>query len=446
MVQENRGSSGDSIGRDVTVAAADATSGGRQRLRWRRRLVLALVVVSSLGVLTSAVAFWTHRTLMDTDAWVDTVGPVADDPAVQQALATYLTKQLTEAIEPERILDNTLPERAQSLSAPLSTAVEQFIYDVTLKVIQSDQFQQLWAAVNRYGHEAVVDFLRGDSRLVQANGGVVTVDVLPVMAKVLRAVQDKAPRLVPGKTVPEVTYEMPVDDQRKALQSVIRRPLPPDFGVFTIVKSDQLAAVQAGVVIFDRVVWVLAIVTIGLMVGAVLLSVDRLRTLVQLGAGVAIAMVFAIGVISAVKNLVLDLVADPVNRSAAATTMRALLRSFTDVADTLLVVGVLLVAGAFLAGDSRWAKQLRGLVSGAWTPVVPESSAVAEADQGPFPWIAQRRIALMVAGALAAGAWLLLADVSLGLLMLISLLLALYEAGVSVLSRPQPFGSREIRG
>lgn len=400
-----------------------------------------LVVLTSLGVFTSAVAVWTHRTLMDTDAWVETVGPVLQDPAVQQALAGFITNQLMEVIDAEQLLSGALPRRAEFLATPLATSIREFIYDITLKLIQSEQFQKVWIAVNEYGHRALVDFLRGESRLIQADQGVVTANVLPVIGAVLQKVQERVPGLLGGKSVPEITYEMPVEEQRSALQSVLDRRLPENFGVFTVMRSDQLAALQRIVVAFDRAVWVLVVVTLVLGAATIVLSFRRWVTLVQLGAGVGISMAFAVGSIAAVKNLIVDLVTDPVNRAAASSTLRALLQSFDDLAFLLLALGVALMVAAFLAGDHRWAVQLRSSTRVAASRA-KSTKSVHQEGEAPFPWIATHREGLLVVGGVVASGWLVLVDATLGLLVVIVILMMAYVAAVLFLSRPVSDTSR----
>src|SRR5256885_15683104 len=53
-----------------------------RRRRIRRIVVGLLVALSCLLVLLSTTEVWAHRTLLNTGAFVGTVGPVFEDPAV----------------------------------------------------------------------------------------------------------------------------------------------------------------------------------------------------------------------------------------------------------------------------------------------------------------------------------------------------------------------------
>jgi O-antigen ligase len=423
-------------------ADSDAVPGEKSpnRLRWRKRLVLLLVVITSFGVLTSSVAVWTHRVLLNTDEWVETVGPVASDPAVQAAAANYLTDQAMSVLNAESLLQQALPDRVSFLASPLSSAVREFVHDAISKLLASDQFARLWVGINRVGHQITVNVLRGDTKFVQTDDGTVSINILPILARALQFVGDKVPGLVGGRTMPtDITFETPVDQARQELSTALGRDLPPNFGVFTLFQSDQLAAAQRAVVLFDRGVWALLIVTLLCGIAAIVLSVRRRRTLLQLGAGVALGMGISVGAIAAIKNMVLDLIVDPTNRAAAAATLGEVVGSFNVEAKILLAIGLLVALGAFLSGDHPWAKGLRNLVgraTGSATSVAAD--AYRNRSDQPFPWIVKHRAELAVLGAAVAVLWLLLADTTRGLLVVVVLLLAVYEAGVYVLGGRAP--------
>ncbi|MCJ7796606.1 MAG: hypothetical protein MUQ56_07555, partial [Thermoleophilia bacterium] len=77
------------------LEAARATAkASRWTLTARRILVGLLVVLSCLGLVAGVVAFWTHQTLLNTDKFMSVVGPLGQDPAVQQMIADKATEQI----------------------------------------------------------------------------------------------------------------------------------------------------------------------------------------------------------------------------------------------------------------------------------------------------------------------------------------------------------------
>ncbi len=67
--------------------APSPTAAPRAPGRPRRIAAVALVVVTSIVFTVAVAGVWARRNALNTDKWVDTVGPIGEDPAVQQALA-----------------------------------------------------------------------------------------------------------------------------------------------------------------------------------------------------------------------------------------------------------------------------------------------------------------------------------------------------------------------
>src|SRR5688572_23748715 len=53
-----------------------------------------LVVLTALAFLATALGFWLNRNTLETDVWVDRVGPLASEPEVQSALTDFTTAQV----------------------------------------------------------------------------------------------------------------------------------------------------------------------------------------------------------------------------------------------------------------------------------------------------------------------------------------------------------------
>jgi len=55
-----------------------------------------LIVLAGLGSAGSVLALFVHTQVNDTDSYVETVAPLAADPAVQSAVVDRLTEELTQ--------------------------------------------------------------------------------------------------------------------------------------------------------------------------------------------------------------------------------------------------------------------------------------------------------------------------------------------------------------
>ena len=86
---------------------ADARS-RRDRQWWRSIIVVVLIVVAPALAPLTVVATWAHDQIGDTDRFVETVAPLASDPAVQNAIADRITQEIITRIDVEDITEEAL--------------------------------------------------------------------------------------------------------------------------------------------------------------------------------------------------------------------------------------------------------------------------------------------------------------------------------------------------
>lgn len=125
-------------------------------------LLLPLVITS----------VWTTDRVTDTDGYVAAVGPLADDPEVQQALSERLEQYAADVVRLNR-LD---PARRQAARLVIRTAVT--------AVVTSPAFRPTWEAANRAGHAELLRSLRSDRA-----GEVTPLDLAVVVDSVLDALR-----------------------------------------------------------------------------------------------------------------------------------------------------------------------------------------------------------------------------------------------------------------
>jgi hypothetical protein len=328
--------------------------------RWRSVLVYVLAVLTCFAILTSAVGVWAHRTLLNTNSWVNAVGPLASNPAVTDAVAKEVTTQLLSVTNAQEAAANALPDKAKVLAAPLTDAVGQFVEQKVSELMQTQTFSDFWVEANRRLHPVVVNVLRGDTKAVLTDNGTVQLNLLPLLADALRFVQSKAPGLFgSGGAVPEITFDTPVNQARQEISTAIDKPIPGSFGVITIFQSDKLKAAQDAVALFDKIVIAIVVVTVLLLIATIALALDRRRILIVLGLGTVTAIALAAAVINAVRNQVLGLITDPGNRAAVRTTASTLVSRLHLITDALVAVGLAVALIAFLTGGSRVAVAIR---------------------------------------------------------------------------------------
>jgi len=401
-------------------------SAGRTHVGLRRWLVGILVVLAVLGVLVSSVTLWAHGFLLNTDKWVETVAPIAKDPQVTHDLSVYLAQQGVNAIDVQQRAENALPSQFDSLAAPIGTAIEGWLQTFLQKNLEeflnTETAYNLWVGVNRVAHEQVVNALRNEPGALDINNGEARLNLLPLLSKALIQVQQRAPRLLPN-TIPEISPETPPAEANAQLSQALGVQLPADLGQVTLLKSQDLETAQQAVRIFDAIVVLLVILTIALIIASVWLSLKRRRTLIELGVGVALALIIARVVIDRLEANIVDGLKSGGGGGVAGATVKAALTNLSSFTLAFLIAGIIVAIGAFLVGKPQWfAKAGEGVAT------LRETTAEPASPQGRvLRFMIRYADWLRLAGIVVALLVLLLATPSWGWIIAIVLILLAWE-------------------
>jgi hypothetical protein len=295
-------------------------------------ILLALAfVLAPLSVL----AQWAHDEIGDTDRYVDTVAPLATDPAVQAAVTNRVTAEIVSYVNVDELTSEALtalstqdfiPDRASgilpSLAIPLSNAIEGFIRDAVEKVVYSDGFEQAWVEANRQAHEQMVVVLTGeDTGAVEVTDNAVRVNIA---------------------TFVEATKQVLIEDGFAFAERI-----PEINATFTLFESKDIGKAQKAFALLDTLARVLPILTLLLIFTAVWVSNNRRRTWVAAGMGVAAAMLLLGLTLNLLRPFYLDALPPEVQSTAAAGAVYDSLTYFIRVA--LRAVGVVALAVAVAA-------------------------------------------------------------------------------------------------
>jgi len=146
---------------------------------WRRRIlstasVLAIVLGLVVGTASIAAGYAAH-TLADTDGFVATFEPLADDPQVQAVVAQAVTDAVEQAVDIPQLTSEVfdairglgIPERAATalslLEGPTVQGLRSLVGNVVRDVIASPAFAEVWEQTLRVSHSQLVSTLRGDA-------------------------------------------------------------------------------------------------------------------------------------------------------------------------------------------------------------------------------------------------------------------------------------------
>ena len=175
-----------------------------------------------LSITATTVDTWAHRTLLNTNAWVDTIGPLGPDPQVKAALANFVTTQIVTTLDLEQRAQDALEQAAPQaafLAAPITNAIEGFVHDKMVLFFDSSAWATLWTEANRFAHQTAVDILRGREGTILTNeNGTITLNLIPVITAVLQQIQAAAQGILGDRvTLPEITGTEQVSDAITAL-------------------------------------------------------------------------------------------------------------------------------------------------------------------------------------------------------------------------------------
>ncbi|MFI2366560.1 hypothetical protein [Promicromonospora sp. NPDC019610] len=325
-----------------------AAPAGPPRNRARSATAVVLILLGALLAPVGVVAAWAERTLTDTDRYVATVAPLAQDPVVQQAVAGRMTTAVMQRIDVGALLKDVqdglnqrdiAPRAAQAITAlegPLTSGVESFVRNAADRVVESDQFENAWDQANRVAHEQLVQVMQGNEGDVVQVGqnGQLTIQLSGLIDVLKQRLVDRGLTLAGN--------------------------LPTINASFTIMESSQLTEIRnryAQVVALGTWLPWVVLVLLGAGVAA---ATHHLRALMVAGLALAAAMV-VLGIGLAVgRGLYLDALSGKVMRLDAAQVVFDQLVSFLRVTlRTVGVLGLVVAVAAYLGGSSASARGLR---------------------------------------------------------------------------------------
>ena len=426
---------------EVDALRQQVEQGPPSRHRLRKITAVFLVVVFALTFVASGVGIWLHRNTLNDDVWNERVVPLGKDPEVQKALAAWTTEELMKAVDPQALFKEALPQKAQILAVPLSSAVEDFVRQKVEEFYASDAFVKIWEVAATRAHDAAIRTLRGDAPAVQADSDKVTINFIPLINAVLAEILKEAPGLVGSDAkLPTITVDDVPAAARERLGKALGVDLGPNFGTFTVYDGGKLSSAQQAVRIFDAAVPLTTALAVLSFIGALAASTRRRRTLLQLLGVAAVGAVLIRRICFLLQDEVNGLVKVDVNRSAANVVVRTFIEPLTNGAATILWVIAIAALIAILTGPYRWVVSLRASVANLARAA---SGAVSDRanDDATLQWVARNVDALRIVGYALGALALWVFDLTWLTFFLIVAFVAVWQVVVARLAIKAPAGA-----
>jgi hypothetical protein len=301
----------------------------------RHRILVPLLIALG-GVLTVLAVFavWTERQVLNTDEWVNTSSELLQDDEIKSALQTYLVDQLFDNVDIQSEVASRLPPRAQPLAGPITGGLEQLANQVAERALNSPRIEAAWEQANRTMHELLLNLVEGNGEVVNAQGGVVTLNLAVL--------------------VEDITARLGISQE-------VADKIPPSVAQIEILRADQIEAAQKVGNLIRKLSIVLTLLALGSFALAIYLARGRRpRAILQSGVALVLAGVAIFALRAAAGQAILDaLVKNDAVRPAAEATWSIATSLLTSVATTVVVYGALFIVAAWLGSSFATARATR---------------------------------------------------------------------------------------
>ncbi|HKR97953.1 MAG TPA: SHOCT domain-containing protein, partial [Candidatus Dormibacteraeota bacterium] len=299
----------------------------------RRWVVTVLVVGATVFALVSITALWANRQFLNTDNWAKTSSELLQKGSVRTQVADFLVDELYAHVNVRGELESALPPQAKALAGPIAGGLRNVADQGINRLLQRPRVQKLWEDANRAAHKAFLKTIEGGGPNVSTTGGNVTLNLGQIAASV-------ATSLGLGNLASKI---------------------PPDAAQITVLKSNQLAAVQDGLKALRGITLVVVLLTLLLYVIAVVVAQDRRRQALRMvGWSLIVAGVLALLVRTFLSQQVVDSLSSTASvRDAVSDTWGVATSLLVEAAQSTIAYGVVIVLGAWLAGPTRAATATR---------------------------------------------------------------------------------------
>src|SRR3954469_21947032 len=300
----------------------------------RRALIWTLIVLASVIALGSILTTWVHRQMLDNQSWRDASAQLIENPQVQDALSVFLVNELYDNVDVASGLEQRLPENLKPLAPSVAAALRQPATDGVKRLLDAPRVQQLWINANAAAHQKLVNVLEDKTgNGISTGDGVVTLDL--------------------SELVTQIGTELGVPDSALA-------KIPPDTGVITVMRSDQLSAAQAAVQAVRVLSTALLVLVLLLYALAICLARgERRQTLRNIGFALVLVGLTVLVVRRVAGNVAIDALTSPQGERAGREAWLIGSEILSQIGWATILYGAIVVAGSIFAGPPAAAASLR---------------------------------------------------------------------------------------
>jgi hypothetical protein len=315
---------------DAPAPAAPA----RMQSRRRATAVWIVLVLAGLLLLVSSFAVWINRVALNTGVFTDTSSSLLDNDQIRSAVANRAVDELFANVDVQAEVEAQLPSDYKGLSGAATAGLRQASYQIVDRALEQPVFQDLFRVALEESHATLVEVLEGGGDRVSTQEGEVTLDLRQIII--------------------EAADRIGIGDQ------VVSR-IPADAGQIVVLRSDELDTAQNVFQLLKTLAWVLPLLTLAAFGLAVWLARDRRRAVRGIGWVLVVVGLLGLAAARLTRNYVVNaLVERRDDRDAADQAWNILTELMRGSFRLMVVVGLLFVVAAWLAGPGRRSFTARG--------------------------------------------------------------------------------------
>jgi hypothetical protein len=323
---------------------------GPRRGRWRAPVAAVAIILGCVLAPLSVIGVWAANQVSNTDRYVANVTPLIGDPAIQSALSAKITSVIVNQLDVNALVNQAAGQLSHSnvprlstllknFSEPISSGVNGLVGTAVARVVASPAMARVWVQANRTAHAGIVKVLSGQGGgAIDVVNGKVTISLGPFITQAEQALTKQGFSLA--------------------------AKLPAVNPTFPLFEAPDLSKAQSGYRLLTTLKWVLPFLSLALLVAGVWIARGRRRALLGAALGLSASMLVLGAALAIARGIYLNSVPQStLPADAAAVLYDTLVRFLKDGLRLLLVVGLVIAAGAFLTGPSTAAVQTRRAVT-----------------------------------------------------------------------------------
>ncbi len=389
---------------DVEIHPRPSTvrsSGGR----WKSITAWLCVIVASVLLVLGNAFFWAGNTIVNTNKYVSTVGPLLEKPAIQSAIAAYTTDQLFSRFNVTNYVKQTLPPRAEFLAPQLSTQVKNYTQTTIKTLLASSKVQAYWYSSLQRRHQAFINF----SKTYKGNGDITISDIYSELSNRLASTN---------------------------LSFLANKTLPSSVGSITITTIGWLPAFHNLVNNIGLYQFLATALLLILCIAAIWLSKNRRLMVIRIGVMFALFMLATLIAIRVVGALAASKV-NPAYQQAISVAYSTVISFFITQTRTILLLALFVALIGWLTGPSRAALAAKARFNELLSGQIHQTFFGSH-ENGITKWVSNRKRLLQWLSVLLIAAIMLIVQLSPRLILIYAILLLVCFAAIEIVAAPQP--------